>query len=220
MKTTTALWVAPIATVAILFGSIGIASATGAWVTSGKQQITATSQLTVDDFKGWMTLQQAADGVGLDVATLITLVGAPAGVTITPTTAFKDLESLVPGFELGDFKERVRALVGGAPAPTTGPTGGSTASPAPSPSVPASSVAPSPSHTPSPTGTGTGSGASITGQMTIRQVAEAYGLDPAVLARESGVPAGISVDAALKDLKNAVPGFEIQQVRDAVERLT
>jgi len=209
MKTATAVWLAPVATVAILFGSVGVATATGAWVTSGKQQITATTQLTVDDFKGWMTLQQAADGVGVDVGTLITLVGAPAGVTITPATAFKDLETLVPGFELGDFKERVRALVGGtAPA---------TASPTATPSEAATAV-PSPSRTASPTGTGEGQ--SISGQMTIRQVAEAYNLDPAVLAREAGVPTGISVDAALKDLKNAVPGFEIQSVRDAVERLT
>ena len=213
-----AVWVAPIATVAILFGSVGVATATGGWVTSGKQVITATTQLTVDDFKGWMTLQQAADGVGVDVATLIALVGAPAGVTVTPATAFKDLETLVPGFELGDFKEQVRALVGGVPAPSATP--GATSIASPTTLGPSRQPSASGTRTGTPTGTGTGATQSITGQMTIRQVAEAYKLDPATLAREAGLPATISLDAALKDLKNAVPGFEIQTIRDAAERLT
>ncbi len=216
-----AVWVAPIATVAILFGSVGVAMATGGWVTSGKQVITATTRLAVDDLKGWMTLQQAADGLGVDVQALIGLVGAPAGVAITPATAFKDLESLVPGFELGDFKDRVRVLLG-VPAssePTASGTGGAAGA-----SEPTASAQPTPTRSGTPTGTPTGSGSgasgTITGQMTIRQVAEASGLDPAALAREAGLPATISLDAALKDLKSAVPGFEIQTIRDAVERLT
>jgi hypothetical protein len=213
-----AVWVAPIATVAILFGSVGVAMATGGWVTSGKQVITATTRLTVDDLKGWMTLQQATDGLGVDVQALIGLVGAPAGVTVTPATAFKDLEGLVPGFELGDFKERVRALPG-LPGATSAPTasgGGGPATPAPAPQP-----TPSGSRTGTPTGTPTGTAApAITGQMTIRQVAEANGLDPATLAKEAGLPATVSLDAALKDLKNAVPGFEIQTIRDAVARLS
>ena len=114
------VWVAPLATVAILFGSVGVASATGAWITSGRQVITATTTLTADDLKGWMTFQQAADGLGLDVQKLIALVGAPAGV-LSPATAFKDVESLVPGFELTGFREKVRAALSGSPAGTTSP---------------------------------------------------------------------------------------------------
>ena len=50
--------VAPVASVALLFGSIGVATLTGDWVTSGRQQVVAGQALTVDDLKGWMTLQQ------------------------------------------------------------------------------------------------------------------------------------------------------------------
>ena len=96
-RTKAALWIAPAVTIAALFGSYGIASATGGWVTSGKQVITASTKLTPDDLKGWMTLQQASDGLGIGVDRLIALLDAPAGTAIAPATAFKDLEALVPG---------------------------------------------------------------------------------------------------------------------------
>jgi len=130
------VWVAPLATVAILFGSVGVASATGAWVTSGRQVITATTTLTADDLKGWMTFQQAADGLGMDVQKLIALTGAPAGV-LTPATAFKDVEALVPGFELSSFRETVRAALGGTPATAApGPTASGSATPGAGPTSP------------------------------------------------------------------------------------
>lgn len=221
MKNFRLFWLAPIATIAILFGSYGLTSATGYWVSSGKTEITAETKLTADDLKGWMTLQQAATGLGVDVQQLIALVGAPAGVTLTPETAFKDIEGLVPGFELTAFRDKVRALTGEAvvvPAPTTPAAAPSPAQPpatTPQPAAPAAST-----HTPTGTGTGAGSTQSITGQSTIRQIAQANGLDPALLAKEAGIPATMSLDAALKDIKSAVPGFEIQAVRDAVDRLT
>ncbi len=114
-------WVAPVATVAIIFGTVGVAQATGVWVTSGRQAVVVGQQLGVDDLKGWMTLQQAADGLGMDVDRVIAVVGPPAGVTLTPATALKDLESLVPGFQMSAFREALRSALGqsAAPVPAT-----------------------------------------------------------------------------------------------------
>jgi len=65
-------WITPIVFIAVMLGGVGVAQATGAWITSGKQVVVA-GQLTADDIKGSMTLQQAADGVGMPFAELVTL---------------------------------------------------------------------------------------------------------------------------------------------------
>lgn len=213
MNSTVLRWVAPLAFLAIMFGGVGIAQVTGQWVTTGRQQITAGQRLTPDDLRGWMTLQAAADGLGMPVAELIALVGAPDGVSVTGATAFKNLEALVPGFGLTAFREVLRAHLSTPPTPTTSP---GTASAAPT----ASGTPPPPAaatHVPTPVGTGAASG--ITGSMTLRQVAQANGLDPAALAAKAGLPADVSLDTPLRDLRNTVPGFEIQTVRDAVAAL-
>lgn len=197
MKAT--VWVAPIASVAILFGTIGVAQASGGWVTSGKQAVVAGQQLTVDDLKGWMSLQQAADGVRMPLDELLALIAPPAGVQLTGATLFKEVEGLVPGFELTAFREALRAHLAGQPvAPGELPTPAASVTPPPGP------AAASPS---------------VTGQQTLREVAAANGLDPVVLTREAGLPEGTGLDVPLKELREANPGFEIQAVRDALERL-
>ena len=135
----TSVWVAPVASVAILFGTIGVADALGSCHTKGRQMIgsgqgaggepgggeggggggrqdLAPGQvLTPDDLRGWMTLGQAADGLRLDRDVLIGLVGAPEDVVLTPDTAFRDVEGLVPGFELSTFRDVVRARLAETP---------------------------------------------------------------------------------------------------------
>ncbi len=211
------VWVAPLATIAILFGTVGVATATGTWQPSGRQEIVAGARMSADDVKGWMTIQQAADGLGLDAHDIVRLIGAPAGVAITGETAFKDIESKVRGFELSSFRATLKDYLarsgGTAPAASASPT------------APTASTTVLPAHTPTGTGAGAGSGAgtgttqSITGQMTLRQVAQAAKLDPAALAKEAGLPAEVNLDVPLKSLKDTVPGFEVQSVRDAVARL-
>ncbi|MCE1174441.1 MAG: hypothetical protein LWW77_07520 [Propionibacteriales bacterium] len=196
-------WILPVVWVAVLFATIGIAQAVGGWQVSGREPVVADA-LTPDDLKGWMTVQQGADGLGVPATVILTEIGGEPGV-VTPATAFKDVEALVPGFSLDDLKTRLWEVLGTSPSPT--------ASPAPS-----TSAAPVPSAT--ATGTPTGTPPSgVTGQQTLRQVAEANGLDLAVLIAESGLPASTDPDTALRTLRDTVPGFEIQQVRDAVDRL-
>ncbi len=109
------LWVGPIVSAVVLFGSVGVATLTGAWVTGGREQVSQSTRLGVDDLKGWMTLQQAADGLGIPVATVIELVDAPDGASLAPSTPFKEVEDQVPGFELSTFRDRLRAHLAGGP---------------------------------------------------------------------------------------------------------
>ncbi len=198
----TSVWVAPVASVVVLFGAVGVANLTGDWVVSGRTTFVTGEQLGVDDLKGWMTLQQAADGLGIPVGEIIDLIDPSGTAGLTPETPFRDVETLVEGFELGTFKEQLRAHLAGA---------------AVSPSATATTSA-----TPSPQPTGTGSGAgqpAITGQMTLAAVAQAYGVDLAELVAACGLPADVDTRATLRTLKDTYPSFEIQQVRDAVAEL-
>jgi hypothetical protein len=206
MNSTILRWIAPLAFLAIMLGGVGIAQATGQWITTGRQQVAAGQQLTPDDLRGWMTLQEAADGLGMPVADLIGLIGAPQGVALTGATAFKDLEALVPGFDLTAFREVVRTRLGRAANPTPAATAAASGTAAP---TPAASTAPVP----------TGTTPAITGSMTLRQVAEQNDLDPAALVAQAGFPQDVGLDTPLKDLRASIPGFEIQTVRDAVAAL-
>jgi len=145
-------WIAPLVFIAVILGGVGVAQATGAWITSGKQ-VVAVGQLASEDVKGSMTLQQAADGLGMPFAELVTLINPPDPSLLAPTTAFKDLEALVPGFDLATFRETLRTYLAARngtpiPTPTATPSGTS------SPSVVATSTPSATAiHTASPTRT-------------------------------------------------------------------
>lgn len=196
----TSVWVAPVASVVVLFGSVGIANLTGDWVVSGRTTVVAGQQLGVDDVKGWMTLQQAADGLGVPVAEIIGMIDPSGAAGLTPGTAFRDVESLVPGFALSDFREQLSSRVEGtpAPAPSVAASGGATST-----RPPGDDAAPA-----------------ITGQMTLAEVARANGIDLGELVTACGLPPDVDTRTTLKDLTDAYPSFEIQQVRDAVAQLS
>lgn len=210
-------WISPIIFIAVMLGGVGISQLSGAWVTSGKQ-VVAVGQLSADDVKGSMTLQVAADGLGVTVDDLVTLIDPPDRSALSPATAFKDIEALVPGFELTAFRDKLRVFLAarnGSPLPT--PTATTTA--ATTVAVPVSG---SPSavatHTSTPTGTGT-SDTQVKGSMTLRQVAQTYNLSLDKLIAECGLPADVDADKPLRDLSTVVPGFDVEAVRSAVDRL-
>jgi hypothetical protein len=212
-------WIAPLVFIAVMLGGVGVAQATGAWITSGKQ-VVAVGQLASEDVKGSMTLQQAADGLGMPFAELVTLINPPDPSLLTPTTAFKDLEALVPGFDLATFRETLRTYLAarnGTPIPTTT----TTPSVVPSPTaVTSETPTATATHTATAQATGTGTGdASIKGSMTLRQVADANHLTVASLVAERGLPADVNPDLTLRELADSVPGFDVQVVKDAVARL-
>jgi hypothetical protein len=188
-------WLIPMAWILVIFGTIGATQAAGWWSAGGREEVVAAS-LTADDVKGWMTIQQAADGLGIPVGVIVEAIADPTG-TIQPTTAFKDVEAVVPDFSLDDFREVIRALLARSPAPAISPT---------------------PAPTPQPTHTATSTN-SVTGQQTLRQVAADNGLDLATLIAESGLPPDVNSDVPLRTLRDTIAGFEMLQVRDAVDRL-
>ena len=216
----TSRWLLPALSLILFFGAIGVAQAAGWWVTSGREPI-AAGAMTADDLKGWMTLQQAADGLAVPVDELVVLLGAPAGAGVGPGTAFSEVEALVPGFELTTYRETVRAHLGTGAAdvpavaePTTA-AGASTPPPSPSP-IPTTHV---PSSTPTGTSTGTPTDG-IRGSMTIREAAAATGVAVDRLLAEARLPADLDPDLPLRQIQDVVEGFEIQTLRDAAASLT
>ncbi|MGV8849202.1 MAG: hypothetical protein ACOH16_06620 [Propionibacteriaceae bacterium] len=145
-------WIAPIVFVVVMLGGVGIAQASGAWITTGKQVVVAGA-LSVDDVKGSMSLQVASDGVGVTVDDLIALINPSDRSLLSPATLFKEIEAFVPGFELSAFRETLRAFLAardGTPSPTPLPSASPTTAPSPA------TASPSATHTSTPTGTGTG----------------------------------------------------------------
>jgi len=99
-------WWAPAVVVVVMLVAAPVGQAAGWWSTSGRTQVVA-QQLGVDDLKGWMTIQQAADGLGVPAQRLIDALG-PEASGLAPSTAFKDVEAKVPGFELSSFRDQLR----------------------------------------------------------------------------------------------------------------
>jgi hypothetical protein len=212
-------WIAPLVFIAVMLGGVGVAQATGTWITTGKQ-VVAAGRLAPEDVKGSMTLQQAADGVGIPFAELVALINPPDPSLLRPSTAFKELEALVPEFDLSTFRETLRTyLAARNGTPITTPT--ATASGTSSPSVVATSTpSATATHTATAQATGAGAGdATIKGSMTLRQVADARHLTVAALVAECGLPADVNADLTLRELADSVPGFDVQVVKDAVARL-
>jgi hypothetical protein len=109
-------WWAPVVVVVVMLLAAPVGQLAGWWSTSGREQVVA-QQLSVDDLKGWMTLQQAADGLGVPAQTLIDALG-PEASGLAPSTAFKDVEAAVSGFELSTFRDQLRELLANSTTPT------------------------------------------------------------------------------------------------------
>jgi hypothetical protein len=226
-------FVLPIVIIVALLGTALVAQAVGLWSTSGRDT-TDLSNLAPADVKGWMTLQQVMDGLGISQAELYPLAGIPAEVP--PSTALKDLEPLVPDFSITTLRDKLTARAAGgavpaletaAPAVATAPV--ATAAPSVSPTV---AVVPqaTPTHV-AGSGDGTGTGPTplpagqilpadqIKGKLTLRQVSEQCAVPLDALLTELGLPATTNPDTALKDLVSQGALTEVTQVQDAVAKL-
>jgi len=113
-------WLLPLLWVAVIFGTVGVTQAMGLWQTSGRDPVVA-SQLTTADIKGWMTVQQVADGLGIDTAVVLEAVGDPSN-TVTASTALKDIEPIVPDFSVVDLRTALDERRSGTASPTDEPT--------------------------------------------------------------------------------------------------
>ncbi len=214
----------PVIVIAALLGSSLIAQAGGFWSTSGRTSVNMDN-LTAVDLKGWMTLQQVMDGMKISKEQLYAAGNIP--LDVPTSTALKDLEGIVPDFEVSTLREKLGAPTGYVPeemmsgdhemAPTPLPP------PTPTPIV----------HTPPITGThaGTGLGPTplppgqilpadqIKGRMTLREVADQCAVPLDQLLAALNLPADLDPGTAIKDLINTGKIADVDPVRVAVAKL-
>ena len=188
----------PALSITLLFGTVFGAQAAGVWSTSGRDT-SSLDALTPADVKGWMTLQQISDGIPIPLDELYALVEIPGD--IPAETALKDLEGVVPDFEVTVLRERLTTWQGGgAPAdrlPTVAPTTPPLEPPTPSPAPTAV-----PTHSPAqqPATPAAAPACDIRGKMTLQDVSAGCGVALERLVEASGLPAGTSSEAVVKDL--------------------
>ncbi|MBL8095362.1 MAG: hypothetical protein JNL73_14425 [Anaerolineales bacterium] len=229
-------FIMPALTVTLMFGTVFGAQAFGLWSTSGRDS-TALDALTPAAVKGWMTLQQVSDGIPIPLNELYPLMNIPAD--IPPATALKDLEAVVPGFEVSTLRTRLSAwLVGATPAEATAvlpaevpamatarpPESSPTARTTPTPEA----LSPTATHLPEPLGGGAqGSGdgqgqiaaCTIRGRMTLAEVSADCAIAPDVLLAALHLPAGTALETAIKDLANQGLVADVQTIQIAVATL-
>ena len=213
----------PILFVVALLGTVFVAQSAGAWSTSGRTEVNA-NQLTPADIKGWMTIQQVIDGIGIPQAELYTLIGISSD--IPASTALKDLEGIAPGFELTGLRDKLTARAGSSAiiAPSA-----ALATPTPAPVVaatlvvaatPAPAVAATPHATPSPLPAGTVlTGSDVKGRMTLREVSDQCALPLDALLQALHLPADTDPAVAIKDLVAQGRLAEVTTVQQAVTTL-
>ena len=218
----------PVIVLVLLLGTIVVAQAAGIWSTSGRTSVDL-GQMTPADIKGWMTLQQVMDGLNISQNDLYTLAGIPADVP--PSTVLKDLEPLIPGFEISTLRDALTARLGAsgstAPIPTNAAGTPAQADVVNTPTpVPPTPVLPTPTPTvhSASTAAATASGQvlpadQIKGKMTLREVSEQCGVPLNVLLTALNLPADTNPDVAIKDLVTQGKLAEVTTIQQAVADL-
>lgn len=214
----------PVIVIAALLGSSLIAQAGGFWSTSGRTSVNMDN-LTAVDLKGWMTLQQVMDGMKISKEQLYAAGNIP--LDVSTSTALKDLEGIVPDFEVSTLREKLGAPAGYVPEEMM--SGDHEMAPTPLPPPTATPIV----HTPPITGThaGTGPGPTplppgqilpadqIKGRMTLREVADQCAVPLDQLLAALNLPADLDPGTAIKDLINTGKIADVDPVRVAVAKL-
>jgi len=189
---------APALFVVVLIGSVLTAQLTGIWSISGRTTIDPTNQITASDIKGWMTLQQVIDGIPVPKEELYTLLQIP--VDIPATTALKDLESLVPGFETSAVRDALTKRAEGTQAETVTPP---PPTPMPTPEV---SVTPLPAS-------------QIKGKMTLQEISTQCMVPLDALIRGLKLPPETDANSQIKTLIDQGLLTEVAEVQTLVTTL-
>ncbi len=205
---------APVFFILILIGTIAAAQLTGNWNVSGRTTID-TENLPVADIKGWMTLQQVIDGFHISKEELYPLINVPA--EIPTTTALKDLESIVPGFETTTVRDALTARLGSGQARATliSPT----STPAGQPIISSTLTAtPRPSMPPLPTGEVLPA-SQIKGKMTLREISDQCGIPLDALLQGLKLSPAIDPNTSVKTLVDQGLLTEVSEAQTVVAAL-
>ncbi len=234
-------WLLPALALVLLLGTVGVAQAAGWWLVSGREMVNVEQLTGGADVKGWMTLEQVADGTGMATAALYAKLGLLAD--IPPETALKDLEGMTEGFEIATVRTVVDEALGvtpvdsveeaapaaAAPPGTAAPVTAATVTSEPTVSPAATAVVDPPAtvaHTPAGTGSTEGetrpavtSATSIKGSHTLQEIVDATGVEMAALLAALDLPPGTDPHTAVRELVAAGMLSEVDQVRAAVGKL-
>lgn len=108
----------PALSIAVLFAVVLVAQVAGVWQVTGSTTVIAvdgSGRGDPDQIKGKMTLDEIIQGYGIPQADLYAALKIPAD---TPTsTKVKDLESLIPAFEVDLVRQAVRDYYAAHPVP-------------------------------------------------------------------------------------------------------
>lgn len=233
----------PLLALAIFFGAIGAAQATGNWVVSGRQIYDAGNLTDGANVRGWMSLQEVADGAGIPIDELYTRLSIPE--SIAPDTPIKDLEGVIPDFEVTTVRDVVDEFLGISGPEEVEIPGKDEASPAgetPVPTatpvatgVPIPTILPSSTVTHVPLGDGSGdqlgsgptplppgevlSPLDIKGRSTLQEIVDQADVPADALLAALGLPADTDMHTALKDLVADGRIAEVDAVRLVVAEL-
>lgn len=205
----------PLLVIVTLLGFVGVAQAAGVWSTSGRTSVDYEN-MTPDDIKGWMTLQQVMDGLKISQRDLYAIGNIPSDVP--PETALKDLEAVVPDFEISTLRETLNEKLNGEPSADNAPP---ESTPPPTAFVTATPQAQATVHaapTPLPEGQILPAD-QIKGRMTLQEVSDQCDVPLDKLFAALNLDAGTNPNTALKDLVNAGKISEIAAVQAAVAEL-
>jgi hypothetical protein len=195
-------YVMPAIVIVLLLGSVLVAKVVGWWQTSGREMVNL-NDMTPKEIKGWMPLSTVSQSFGIPLDELYDRLCIPPDVP--PETPLKDMEKLVPNFEVSTVREVVAAYLDGTAE------------------EPDAAAEPTPTHQP-----GTGAeptpplegeqlpAASIKGRMTLQEVSDQCQIPLEILYERLTLPEDLSPATQLKTLKEQNTDFEVQAVRDIV----
>jgi len=217
----------PIVVISTLLGTVLGSQVLGWWSTSGRTSVDL-DQLSPDEIKGWMTLQQVADGLSLSLGEVYQIGGIPAAVP--PETALKDLEEII---EVSALRDGLASYISGRESaePTAEPTFNPEATAVPTAKTPVPTSAASVESREQAQHTGDGIGPTplppgeilpanqIKGRMTLRDVSEQCAVELDTLSAALNLPPDTDPDTQLKTLIGEGVLDEVTEVQEAVALL-
>lgn len=208
-------YVMPIIVLSTFLGVVFASQALGWWSTSGRTSVDL-EQLNPADIKGWMTLQQVADGLQLPIEAVYRIGEIPDDVS--PDTALKDLEEII---EVSTLRGLLADYLAGENSTQTedAPLVLATPTTTPAAMLEGSSNALHTEDGTGPTPLPPGqilSAEQIKGRMTLRDVSEQCAVDLDELLAALTMPLDTDPDIQLKTFIQEGVLTEVTQVQEAV----
>ncbi len=221
----------PIVAITVLLGTVLGSQFLGIWSISGRTSVDM-GKLAPEDIKGWMTLQQVADGLDLSIEEVYQVGGIPADVS--PDSALKDIEDVI---EVSALREALADYLSGneTPEPTAAPATDVDKTPeagaTPTAAAPVSTPEATAEATPEALHTGDGTGPTplpegqllpadqIKGRMTLREVSDQCAVDLDAVLAALNLPQDTDPDTQIKTLIEEGVLDEVTQVQEAVAAL-